>query len=95
MGQVADILQARGELDEAVRIDREHVLPILERHGGRDLLVALANLGSRLIKRGGAEDLVEARSHVERAAAMARAMRVPFPDEAVQWLASSAGRAAP
>jgi hypothetical protein len=34
MGQIADILQARGELDEAVRIRREEELPVYERPRG-------------------------------------------------------------
>src|SRR5262249_41509144 len=33
LGQVADILQARGELDEALRIRREEELPVYERLG--------------------------------------------------------------
>ena len=33
MGQIADILQARGELDEALRIRREEELPVYERLG--------------------------------------------------------------
>jgi hypothetical protein len=92
MGKIADILQARGELDEALRIRREDQLPVYERLGGSDLLVGLANLGVLLIERGGAADLREARSHVQRAEAMAAAMRIPFPDDLRQWLASSAGR---
>ena len=78
-----------------VRILHEDVLPVLERQGGRDLFFALANLGSCLIQRGGAEDLAEARSHLERAAGMAQSMRLPFPEPLLQWLASSAGRTPP
>lgn len=33
MGQIADTLQARGDLDEALRIRREEVLPVYERLG--------------------------------------------------------------
>jgi len=33
MGQIADILQARGEVDEALRIRREEELPVYERLG--------------------------------------------------------------
>jgi hypothetical protein len=92
MGKIADILQARGELDEALRIRRQDELPVYERLGGRDLVVGLANLGVLLIRRGLPADLVEAREHVERAEAMAAAMRIPFPDDLHHWLASSAGR---
>jgi len=92
MGKIADILQAPAELDEALRIRREDALPVYERLGGRDLVVGLAKLGVLLIKRGGAADLREARGHVQRAEAMAAAMRIPFPDGLRQWLASGAGR---
>jgi len=45
MSQVADILQARGELDEAPRIRREEQLPVYEKLGDvRSLLVDRANL---------------------------------------------------
>ena len=33
MGKIADILQTRGELDEALRIRREEELPVYERLG--------------------------------------------------------------
>ncbi len=32
-GKIAEILQARGELDEALRIRREEQLPVFERLG--------------------------------------------------------------
>jgi hypothetical protein len=33
MGQIADVLQARGQLDEALRIRQEEELPVYERLG--------------------------------------------------------------
>jgi phosphopentomutase len=33
MGKIADILQARGQLDEALRIYQEEALPVYERLG--------------------------------------------------------------
>ena len=33
MGQIAAVLQARGQLDEALRIYQEEVLPVYERLG--------------------------------------------------------------
>jgi hypothetical protein len=87
LGQVADILQVRGELDEALRIRREEQLPVYERLGGRDLMVGLANLGILLVRRGRRTDLVAARAHLERARSMADAMKLPFPDELRAWLA--------
>jgi tetratricopeptide (TPR) repeat protein len=90
LGKVADILAARGDLDEALRIRREEELPVYERLGGRDLMVGLANLGILLVQRGRPADLVEARSCLERARALADAMKLPFPDELRAWLASGA-----
>jgi tetratricopeptide (TPR) repeat protein len=92
LAQIADLLQARGELDDALRIDREQVLPILERHGGPDLVVALANASTRLIQRGGPADLDEARSHIERAARMAQALRMGFPELLLAWLEENPGQ---
>ncbi len=43
LGQIADVLQARGQLDEALRIRQEEELPTYERLGARrDTLVARA-----------------------------------------------------
>lgn len=92
MAKIAHILRDRGELEEALHIYREDVLPLPEHHGGRELIVVLANLGTLLIRRGLPSDLVEARRHLERAAAMAAKMRIPFPDHLQRWLASNAGR---
>jgi len=92
MGKIADTVQVRGDLDRALRIHRQDALPVYERLGGRDLVVGLANLGSLLIQRGLRADLMEARDHLERAAAMAASMRISFPDHLHQWLASDAGR---
>jgi hypothetical protein len=92
MGKIASIHQVRGELDQALHIRRQDELPVLERLGGRELVMALTNLGILLIQRHIPGDLREARGHLERAAAMAAPMRIPFPDELHRWLASSAGR---
>ena len=92
MAKIAHALRDRGDLEEALRIYREDVLPSYERRGGNDLLVGLANLGTLLIRRGLPADLVAARQHLERAAAMAAKMRIPFPEYLQRWLASDAGR---
>src|SRR5512132_219513 len=53
MGKVADILQARGELDEALRIRREEQLPVYERLGDvRARAVALGKIADVLRDRG-------------------------------------------
>lgn len=50
-GRIADIHQARGELDEALRIRREEELPVFERLGDvRSLLVGRANLALLCLK---------------------------------------------
>ena len=78
MGQIADILQARGELDEALRILREEVLPAFERLGDvRALLVARANLAITLLKRGAPGDRKEARGLLHLALEAAKKLRLP------------------
>ncbi|MDI1447224.1 hypothetical protein [Polyangium sp. 6x1] len=53
MGQLADILQARGELDEALRIRREEELPVYERLGDvRERAVAMSKVADILEARG-------------------------------------------
>ena len=57
MGRVADILQARGELDEALRIRREETLPVYERLGDvHSRAVALYRIARLLIEAGGLDD---------------------------------------
>ncbi|MBF0125920.1 MAG: hypothetical protein HQM02_01800 [Magnetococcales bacterium] len=45
MGRIADSLQARGQLDEALRIYQEESLPVLERLGD---ILALAIVKKRI-----------------------------------------------
>jgi len=53
MGQISDILQARGELDEALRIRREEVLPAYERLGDvRSRAVTMSKIADILQQRG-------------------------------------------
>jgi hypothetical protein len=66
MGQIADILQARGDLDEALRIRREEELPVYERLGdvrGRSATlqwIASALLQSHGIEQGRIQEIYEA-----------------------------------
>ena len=56
-GQIADILQARGALDEALRIRREEELPVYERLGDvRSRAVTLQKIGAALIEDGGLQE---------------------------------------
>ncbi|WP_200883693.1 hypothetical protein [Archangium violaceum] len=82
MGKVADILQARGEMEEALRIRREEELPVYERLGDvRSLLVGRANLALLYLQRGRPEDRNLAAELLRLALTSAEALRLP---EAVQ-----------
>ena len=60
MGKIADIMQARGELDEALRIRREESLPVYERLGDvREKVIGSVKLALNLLARGNIEDLPE------------------------------------
>jgi 3',5'-cyclic AMP phosphodiesterase CpdA len=75
---IADIFQARGELDEALRIRREVQLPVYERLGDvRSLLVGRANLAIGLVQRDGPGDRDEARSLLQWALDAAQKMQLP------------------
>ncbi len=64
-GQIADILQARGQLDEALAIRRERQLPVYERLGDvRELVVARVKIAIILIQRGRPEEMEPAFEHL-------------------------------
>ena len=64
-GSLADILTARGELDEALAIRREKELPVYERLGDvRELVVARVKIALILLQRGRAEDVEPAFEHL-------------------------------
>jgi hypothetical protein len=67
MGQIADILVRRGELDEALRIRKEEEIPVFERLGDvRARAVTMGKIADILFRHG---DLDEARAlHDERLA---------------------------
>jgi phosphopentomutase len=52
MGRIADILKARGQLDEALRIYQEEELPVYER---------LGDVRSKAITMGRIADILQAR----------------------------------
>jgi hypothetical protein len=53
MGKIADILQARGQLDEALRIYQEEELPVYERLGDvRAKAITMGKIAGILQARG-------------------------------------------
>ncbi|MBM3495235.1 MAG: tetratricopeptide repeat protein, partial [Armatimonadetes bacterium] len=58
LGQIADILQSRGELDEALRIRREEQLPVYER---------LGDVRSRAVTMGKIADILQDRGELDEA----------------------------
>jgi tetratricopeptide (TPR) repeat protein len=58
MGKIADILQARGELDEALRLLRDEVLAIFER---------LGDVRSKAVTMGQIADILQARGELDEA----------------------------
>lgn len=75
---MADILQARGELDEALRIRREEELPVFEKLGDvHSLLVTRANLAIGYLQRGQRDDRRQANELLCLALNEARRLRLP------------------
>ena len=58
MGRIADILQARGQLDEALKIRNEEQLPVYER---------LGDVRSRAVTMGQIADILQARGQLDEA----------------------------
>ena len=57
LGRIADVYQARGQWDEALRIRQEEELPVYERLGDvRELLICRAKIGINYLARGAAGD---------------------------------------
>jgi hypothetical protein len=76
-GQIADILQARGQLDEALRIRTEEQLPVYERLGDvRGLLVCRAMIALALLSRGRADERAQANTLLCLALAAAQRLRL-------------------
>ena len=67
-GAVADIFQARGELDEALRIRREEALPVYER---------LGDVRSRAVTMGKIADVFQARGELDEALRIRREEALP------------------
>ncbi|MCP3906266.1 MAG: ATP-binding protein, partial [Planctomycetes bacterium] len=67
-GKIADILEARGELDEALRIRREEQLPVYER---------LGDVRSVAVTKGKIADVLEARGEPDEALRIRREEQLP------------------
>jgi len=78
MGQIADIYQARGQLDEALRIWHQDALPVYERLGDvRSLLIGRAKLALIRLERGHPGDREAAAELLRLALRDAETMRIP------------------
>ena len=66
-GKIADILQARGQLDEALRIREEEELPVYER---------LGDVRSKAATQGKIADILQARGQLDEALAL-QELRLP------------------
>ena len=68
MGKIADILQAAGELDEALRIRREEELPVYER---------LGDIRASAVTMGKIADILQARGELDEALRIYREEKLP------------------
>jgi tetratricopeptide (TPR) repeat protein len=66
--QIADVLQARGELDEALRIRREEELPVYER---------LGDVRAKAVTQGQIADVLQARGELDEALRIRREEQLP------------------
>lgn len=88
VGKIADILQARGQLDEALRIRTDEELPVYERMDDvRELVIGRANLAQTLLIRNNHGDRPEARRLLCLALADARRLRLPEAQQIEEILA--------
>ena len=76
--ELAELKLARGQLDEALRMLTEEVLPVFERLGDlRSLLVCRAKIALTLLARGRADERAQANRLLCLALAAARHLRLP------------------
>jgi hypothetical protein len=68
MGKIADVLQKRGELEEALRIRREEELPVYER---------LGDVRGRAVTMGKIADVLQRRGELEEALRIRREEQLP------------------
>ncbi|MFO0588580.1 MAG: hypothetical protein U0441_13610 [Polyangiaceae bacterium] len=80
-GLRADVLEAREQLDEALRIRQHQVLPVYEKLGDRITLVRGRRITARiLLQRDHSGDRPEAERLLRQALLDAEAMRIPEAD---------------
>ena len=78
MGNLADIFQARGQLNESIQLREEKQIPVLRGLGDRrEFLLAQTNLAVALRMRGHDEDLPRAHRLLEEALKIAESMKLP------------------
>lgn len=78
MGQIADILQARGDLDDALRIRQHDQLPVYERLGDvREKAVTLANIALLRLQQADATSRSDATDLLTQAYRAFTRMRIP------------------
>ena len=96
MGYIADILQARGQLDEALRIRKDEELPVYERLGDvRSLLVAQVNTAITLHHRRRPDDGPEILSLLRDALAAAREHSFPVETRQIEDIMQKLGLPVP
>ena len=77
-GLKADVYQARGQWDEALRIRQEEELPVYERlRSARDLLVCRAKIGLNYLARGATGDREKALTLLRLALQDAQRLQLP------------------
>ena len=77
-GRIADILQKRGQLDEALRILTDEVLGVFERRGNmHGILVCRTKIALTLLDRGRADERARAKELLCLALTDARRLRIP------------------
>ncbi len=85
--QIADIYQARGQFDEALRIHREEVLPVFERLGlAHDATICRWRMARYLLQRQGPGDRQAAQDLLSQAYDAATALKLPEVSELRQEL---------
>jgi hypothetical protein len=76
MGNIADMLQQRGEIDEALRIRREEQLPVYDRLGDvRERAVTMGKIADMLQQRGETDEAL--RIHLEERLPVAQRIHDP------------------
>jgi len=74
----ADLLLARGEIDQALRLYREEVMPLFAQcQDARELLICRTKIAIAYLARGSAEDRRQAVAYLTQALADAKRLGIP------------------